>query len=208
MTARGKEALLKYVWPGRSIPFYAVLAAVLLGCFLLAYYSGSGFRSYRVDFVIETSEPVEFAVYYDIGRGYNETDRQSWEVDELGVPVTVSFCIPVRTELRNIRFDPARKHVKMVLHSITIFYDGDVFEVPLDTVEPGNDIMHSEYKEGRLVFETDPEGDDPVFALTAIRDVSVDRSRHDPFRYVLWLTAGLVVLVAGRFIHRFFFLGL
>ncbi len=208
MTTQGNKTLLRFFRPGRSFLFYASLMAVLFLSFLGAHYSESGYRSYMIEFVIQTDEPVNFDIYYDVGRGYNEVDHQSLKVEELGVPTTVSFCIPVWTELEKVRFDPAKKHVRMTLYSIRILYDEETsFQVPLDTLDPQNHIMSHDYDGHKYSFETEPDGDDPIFVLNRIRDAQVVSRWNNPLRYVLWLSAGFFLLLFGRFVHRYFFLG-
>ena len=209
MTERQKEQLLQHVWPGRSPLFYVMLVVVLLLSFLGAHYSESGYRSYLIEFVIETEEPVDFDIYYDVGRGYNEVDRQSMEVEEVGSPVPVRFCIPVWTELEKIRFDPAREHAIMTIYSITIFYDEETtFQVPLETLEPQKDIIYSAYDGGKFTFETDPEGEDPIIVLNRISDKPIGSRWKEPSRYAVWMIGGLLCLLAGRFVLRYFFSGL
>ncbi len=208
MISQGNKTLLRFFRPGRSLLFYVSLILVLVLSFLGAHYSESGYRSYMVEFVVETEETVNFAIYYDVGRGYNEVDHQSIEIGELGAPTTISFCIPVWTELEKIRFDPAKKHVEMTLHSIKILYDEDsFFQVPLDTLDPQNHIVKHDFDGEKYTFETDPEGDDPIFVLNKIRDKQIVSSRKEPLRYLLWSLAGLSLLFFARFVHRYFFLG-
>lgn len=197
----------RYVWPGWSLSFGVLLVIVLAAAYFAADYTGSGFRSYRIEFVVEADREVQFAIYYDIGRGYNEVDHQSKMIEQVGVPARVEFCIPVWTELEKIRFDPARQHVRMVIHSITIIYDEDTrHEVPLATLVPRNDILHHDYDGQRFIVETAPEGEDPIIDINGIGEPGNAFQRKEPGRYIIWMGSALLLLLAGRFLYRFFIL--
>lgn len=209
MKTTRKNIFRRYIWPGWSWSFGFLLVVVLAAALLIAHYTQTGFRSYQIEFVVEADREVEFAIYYDIGRGYNEVDHQSKMIEEVGVPTTVQFCIPVWTELEKIRFDPAKQQVEMTVYSITIIYDDATrFSVPLDSLEPQRDISRHEFDGKHFVFTTDPEGDDPIIELKKIGSPG-DASRwRDPSGYLAWVAAALGLLLLCRFVYRFFILGL
>lgn len=199
----------RYIWPGWSWTFASLLVIVLAAGILISHYTQTAFRSYQIEFVVETDREVEFAIYYDIGRGYNEVDHQSKMIEEVGVPTRLQFCIPVWTELEKIRFDPAKQQVRMTVYSITIIYDDATrFAVPLNTLEPQRDISRHEFDGKHFVFTTDPEGDDPIIELKKIGNTGGSPRWREPSSYLAWMAAGLILLFFGRFLYRFFILGL
>lgn len=198
--------MLKYVWSGKRGTFWVTLVAVVLVSGFVGHYARKDFRSYRVQFVIETDRPVLFDVYYDIGRGYNEVAHQSMKVETVDGPVTLDFCIPVWDRFKKLRFDPARKNVLMKIFSITMYYDADtVFRVPLDTLSPKQQIADHSFDGKQYIFETAVDGEDPIIELTTLGNPP-KRSR-EWLRYFLWIAGGVLVLLLGGFIHRFFFRG-
>ena len=198
--------MLKYFWSGKRVTFWLTLVAVVLVSGVIGHYAKTDFRSYRAQFVIETDSPVLFDIYYDIGRGYNEVDHQSVKVETVDQPVTLDFCIPVWDRLKKLRFDPAREHIRMKIYSITMYYDANtVFKVPLDTLSPKQEIAEHSFDGRQYQFETAVDGEDPIIELTTL-GLPPKRSL-EYLRYILWMGGGVLVLLLGGYVHRFFFLG-
>lgn len=171
------------------------------------YNSRDSFRAYQIEFQLETEQQVDFALYYDVGQGFNEFDKQTVKLDVTGEPVTVQFCIPVWGKLERLRFDPAMQYVKMILYSIAISAEGRTFNVPMDTLIPENQILQHEWDGTRYTFETVSDANDPIFKLdkfTVTPELSaLDKIMH----YGAWLFSGLLFVLLGSWIYRFFFLG-
>ena len=201
--------MLKYFWPGKSLLFYTGLI-VLIGVFaVFAKYTFIPLSSCQVDFLIKTSVPVDFSIYYDTGKGLREKDRQSKYIEESDETM-VSFCVPTYREMRGIRFDPATRPVQMEIYELKLSYsDGTVFEVPFATLKPGNQIKRHEITDTSFFFETEEDADDPTFSLTQIKEVQDSDERWSKFmHYAIWLGSAVILMAVGRFVFFFFFLGL
>ena len=200
--------MLKYFRPYGSKVFYGLLVATVFLCGVFAHFTQSSYRSYRLEFVLETDRVVDFDVYYDIGRGFNEVDHQSTTVETVGEPVTVSYCIPVWRELERLRFDPAKEYVRMKLYSITLQYDdGTSFAVPLESLAPRQQVLRHEYDGRSYNIETDPDGEDPIVDLTVIGTGPVAPPWKNPLIYLIWIGCGVAALFLGLFSFRFFIQG-
>lgn len=190
---------------------FSILAVVLLLSAILAHYSfynsRDSFRTYQIKFQLETEQQADFALYYDVGQGFNELDMQSVKLDVTGEPVTVQFCMPVWGKLERLRFDPAMHYVEMILYSITISSEGKTFNVPMDTLNPENQILQHEWDGTRYTFETVSDANDPFFMLDKFiltpELSALDKIMH----YGAWLFSGLLFVFLGSWIYRFFFLG-
>ncbi|MBM9602724.1 hypothetical protein [Desulfopila inferna] len=201
--------MLKYFWPGKSILFYTGLIVLISLFTVFAKYTFTSPSSCQIDFLINTSAPVDFSIYYDIGKGLREEDQQSKYIEETGETM-VSFCIPTYSEMRGIRFDPATRPVQMEIYELTLSYsDGTVFNVPFDALKPGNQIKRHEITEASFFFETEEDADDPTFSLTRIEErQDMNEKRSKIAHYALWICSAVILMVVGRFVYCFFFLGL
>lgn len=198
--------MLKYFWPGKPVSFLCTLVIVSGIFIVLGHFSQTEFKTCQIEFELEAEQPVSFELYYDVGRGFNEVDHQSVMIDLVNEPTKVNFCIPIINELKRVRFDPAREHAKMKIFSVTLFYGNDnAFEVPLDTVEPENDILQYTFDGEKLVFETTPDGEDPMFLLTELRSVQLGSRMKDPFHYLFWMMTGILTVLFCGFVYRYFF---
>ncbi len=202
--------MIKYFWPIKSATFFVGLFVVLAVCTIFAHYSYSNKSSCQIEFVLKTPSAVDFGIYYDIGEGLTQKDHQTKRIEKIDQKTKISFCIPVYSQLRSLRFDPGTQPLKMDIYSITLIYgDGTQLEVPFDSLRPGKQILSHEWNETVFSFETIPDANDPYFSLTKLHSGFIqDDTKTKAFHYGIWLLGGIMIMLMGRFIYLFIFLGL
>lgn len=199
---------MKRFWPIRSLTFHLGLLFLLAVCYIFGRYTYLPKTSVDVSFTITTQKTVDFAIYYDIGRGVREDDHQHKTVESDGAPTTVTFCIPVFSKLRSLRFDPASFPLQMDISEVTLSYsNGFVFKVPLESFIPNEQIDEVTVYQDKLSFTTKPDAFDPVFVFSKLGDLPPPRSISKDFYVALWMIAGLVLYLLGRTIYLYFFKG-
>lgn len=205
----------KYFYPGRSLPFYILAVSLILFSGILGHfsqigsYSGLQYRSLKVSFLLNSQQSVNFAIYYDVGRGFTEKDQQSKIIEQINEDVEISFCIPVYNRLKLLRFDPSKKYASMTIKKIVYSYDGGQnVSVPLENIQPVNQIQSHLIEDNGLSFITEAGGDDPVFIIN--KDLSpadtTDKSRV--MHYLKYFMASLIALFVCRFIYLYFIKGI
>ncbi len=200
----------KYFWPIKSFTFFLGLLCILGVFALLGHFSYTPKSSCEIEFLLKTTIPVEFGIYYDLGEGLNQEDHQSKRVETINQKTKLSFCIPVYGKLRTLRFDPATQPLKMDIYSITLYYDdGTVFKVPFESLQPGEQILSHEWDDTTLSFETKVDATDPHFYLTKLSERVIQKETMNKiFHYGGWLLCGFLMMSLGKFIYLFFFLGM
>ncbi|MCP3927743.1 MAG: hypothetical protein GY705_01425, partial [Bacteroidetes bacterium] len=112
-------------------------------------------------------------------------------------------------QLRSIRIDPAMEPIEMDIFSITLYFgNGTLFKVPLETLEPNDQVQEYSLSNGDLTFKTASGGNDPNFLLTSIKvdDVKVnlfDKITH----YGIWFLGACLLTGLVRFFVTFFISG-
>ncbi len=205
------ETKMKQFFKLNLVSFFILIVVLLVAAIVARYTmdnSRYSMRTYLVEFLLETENQADFAIYYDIGEGYNELDQQAIKLDIIGKPVKVQFCIPVFGQLKRLRFDPAMQYAKMILYSIEISSQGETFSVPLDTINPENQILKHEWDGTRYSFETIADANDSVFTLDKFDLISEISNLDKALYYGAWLLSGLLLFFCGSWMYRFFFLGM
>ncbi len=201
--------MLKQLYSFKS-PLFPAFMIILVGTFLLlARYTQYSPASCQFDVRLTTPEEVDFSIYYNIGRGLNQKDNQKKAVETINEETTVSFCIPMYSKLVGLRFDPATKPISMTISSIKLTYsNGEVYDVPFDTLTPGAQIESHSIDSGHLSFITTPDANDPTFSLTRLQqNVDDNLKMKKALHYLVWLMSAILLGFLGRFCFFYFFLG-
>ncbi len=70
----------KYFMSGGIIFYLSTFCLALLFC-IAGYYSEMQYRSLQLKFVLNSEQNATFEIYFDVGRGLTESDRQSWQIE-------------------------------------------------------------------------------------------------------------------------------
>lgn len=203
----------KYFYPGRSISFYvATICLALIFC-VIGYYSKLQYSFLQIHFLVNSQQSATFDIYYDIGRGLSEKDRQSRTIEQTNLDTEITFSIPIYHRLKLLRFDPARGFASMTIKKIEYSYDGVQTKlVSLENVKPINEIQSHSISNGVLQFTTVPEGVDPGFVIDS--DLSPPEKTFFSTKagkimyYFKYLISSIATAFFLRFIYLFFFRGL
>ncbi len=194
----------KYLLPNSIASFLFISIVIVVAC-VGTFYSHLEYRMVKLDFLVHSDRKVEFEIYYDLGRGLSQHNRQAVMIDEVNEDVTLSFCVPVHDRLNLIRFDPARTYVRMKVKKIGYsINDGAVHPIPLASIKPANDIANLDIVEGELLIETAADANDPGLYIPG-EHLSIGRAdRGGALLYGKGLLAGFVLAVFFRSIYLFF----
>jgi len=145
---------------------------------------------------LESSSPIETQLYYDTGKGFNESESLKQVVYQANVPVTLDFDIPDR-KLNGLRFDPGRSHTKIKIFEILIQNNrkGTPFAVPLDSLTAARDINSLQYDGKAIIVETTGTAQDPILHLSWIGPVP----QPSLFRALLHVAAGAAIALGMAF---------
>ena len=199
----------KLLFPIRT-PFFPLGVVVTLVFFsVFAKYTSTGKQSCEVAFSLKSPEQVNFSIYYNIGKGLNQKDTQTKLVEPVHQKTSVRFCIPVYSELLQIRFDPSTKPIEMEIHSISLRYsDGTQYDVPLESLQPGEQIADYAISNDILTFNTVENANDPVFMLSTLADSDHEGKQRNKFtHYALWSISAILLCFVLRMGYFYFFLG-
>ncbi len=153
-------------------------------------------RYCHVTITLESSEPVEAQLFYDIGKGFNENDSIRKIIYQKNAPVTLYFDIS-GPSIDGLRFDPSQFTANLKIYEIIVKYDGEKpFSVPLDSLKPVNDIKLLNYEGKALSVETTESAHDPILKLTRISS----KPHFFKFRALMFILAGAVISLAITFL--------
>jgi hypothetical protein len=169
-----------------------IMVLFLLGCLGGFFVSQSGDDLCVFTVTVESDRPVETQLFYDTGKGFNETESRRAVVYHSGQAVTLSFLLP-GDKLRRFRFDPARSAAAMCIrHAAVTCEEREPFVLSLETLIPQQGIRLLRQDGGRLCFET--EGEDPILLL---KEIGVRPRRW--VRSFLYSLGGGILALAGAF---------
>ncbi len=205
---------MKYIHFSRTPLFYMGLFCVVGISLILAHYTQSPYSGdchvYNVEITLETEQEAGLELYYNVGRKFNEKDHQETAIEAIGEKVTIQFAIPVWTMLERIRIDPVGAGLKMHLYQILVSSaDGKYsYNVSLDSINPGQQILHGHWDGISYSFETAADAHDPILMDVGIDDPYLEKKEKSYGVYVLWALAALCTTLFCNWIFRFFILGL
>ncbi len=208
------EEKLKYFHFRRTPLFYIGLLCVVSSFLIIAQYVQSPYSGdcslYNVNITLTTDQAAGFELYYDVGREFNERDKQETTIDIIGEKVNLQFTIPVWTMLEKVRLDPVGAGLKIHVYELTVSSADSAYsyDVSLDAVNPGQQIINGYWDGSSYSFETLPDANDPILMEVGIDDPHLERNEKSYLVYVLWGMAGLCITLFCNWIFRFFILGL
>ena len=176
---------------------YLLFAVFCLTGGILGYFiSQADYSCCQVTMTIESSKPVETQLFYDTGRGFNESDSIKKVIYQANVPVILDFSLSGR-EFRGIRFDPSRSPAKIKIHEIILQYQKEKpFAVPLDSLTTVKDIKSLHYDGTTLTVEMTEAAQDPILNLSRIGPAP----RLTPFKIIAWISTGAVIALGIAFL--------
>ena len=131
----------------------------------------------RLEFDLETSSPSTAQLFWDTGRGMNETEslRQDYEPHR-GLQ-TLRFPLPDKP-LRALRFDPRDGEGRLEIRGIRVVDGGQrtCAVLPLDALRPVHDIAKLHAEADTLLIETSSASTDPITQFTAAATAIVNRA--------------------------------
>ncbi len=174
---------------------------------LVGYYDQIIPRSLQLSFLVNSEHKADFEIYYDIGRGLTEKDHQTQEIDEVNSEMSLHFCLPIFSRLKLLRFDPAKGYTSMVIKEIQYGYDGQPKNViPLNSIEPINQIKSYSILDDGLHLESIPGGEDPGFVIRYDFDPLRMSLGEKIFYYFKYAIGGIVTAFVLRSLYIFFIL--
>ena len=165
------------------------LVFVLTGGILGYFISQANHPFHQVIITIESAMPLETQLFYDAGKGFNESDSIRKVIYQANALNVLDFEFS-GTNLYGLRFDPSRSPAKIKIHEIILRYQGEKpFTVPLDSLTEVQDIKSLHYNGQAVTVETTEGAQDPILYLSRIGPAP-----HAP------TVRGLFFIVAGAFI--------
>lgn len=179
----------------------SLLRAALLfvcGTLLALGLADPGKLTHRLTFRVQTEEPTRIQVFYDLGRGFNESDSAVLRLGATLTPRTLEFALPP-SEIRAVRLD--------LTDGSTVVSFGDVMIVSprgqrlmlasegFGRSENIQQIVPAPDRLSRVIPEPGAEDPSLVYALPVPHRLSV--SWADRVIGNLWFALGFGVAVAG-----------
>lgn len=121
----------------------------------------------RLEVDLLSSGPSPTQVFWDQGRGLNETDSVRTTLEGHQGLQTLRFPLP-RTKLQALRFDPRDTSGSVRIRGLRLVDAGQNTRLvlPLDALTPSQQIALCEVKENELLVETVPAATDPILRFT------------------------------------------
>lgn len=151
----------------RTSVIIAVFVALLSGYVYLSF-ERQAHLSY-LQLLIKSSVTTNAQVFYDTGNGLSEDESRIQPLQEGGTFRSVRYSLPDRP-IHLLRFDPiASGGGKVILRKAELVNSEGTVEqtLPLETLQPANDIASMQLTDEGLVIETLPSAKDPqtIFVL-------------------------------------------
>jgi len=188
----------------RSLNLPAVLACLVFAIVaVLPFEPWGGPRGSSCTFEVrvESDQSGLVQLYYDVGRGGNETDSVIQPIIA-GQPALLRFALPSGT-YRALRFDPLDRVTRMTISGARIAdgSGGTLFPFSPEQFQAANQIESLTVEGRKLVIVTAPGGYDPQLAIKLAQPFTLDR----PFwgrEMALVFAALIVCVVAGGWASR------
>ena len=174
----------------------ALLAAALFSAVVVIPFVPAA-KPHPQEFFLEArvapSVAGEMRIYYDIGRGYNETDSASCPLPKTGLPQLCRFPVPAASCL-TIRLDPLEAAGTAIFEGplrIVTARGRVLHTIALSEVRPIQQIASRREANGRLEVVTDATANDPQLV---VRFSSILRISFTLRKYIdgLWPRAPIV----------------
>ncbi len=165
-------------------------------------------RPHHIRLQMQSSVPTSIDLYYDLGHGFSEQNRQGADIDRAGEWINVDFTVPAWERLYRLRFDTAGSEAIVKLGRFEILYNGKLpFRINLGTGQPNQQIQSSYDNDGQLVLRTVADSKDPFIIFDNIGAASGTSRAARLQHTAVWLFATLLLLLLIRAGYRYFFLG-
>jgi hypothetical protein len=117
---------------------------------------------------LRIDHPLAAQLFWDVGRGMNESDsiRQKYETHT--ALQTLSFPLPA-TRLKALRFDPIDGHAQLTIRAIRVVDSAKrtLLSLPLGVLKNSQDIAALTEENETLEVQTSRNGNDPILTFTS-----------------------------------------
>lgn len=159
---------------------YLASVATLL---LLTWFGIYAFFSKQVSTVVLTLEmasstPSNCRLFFDTGRGFQESDSETVSLNSSSLSrfQTLSFEIPHRTDIKQLRFDLLSTAGTFVVRNVTgRSGSGILLQIPPEDIVPFRQIAERVQRGNEVRFSTIPGADDPGLTFSLRRPLKQSR---------------------------------
>jgi hypothetical protein len=153
-----------------------VLAIAVVSGLVSSYVSLTHHQGTYLQLMIKSSVSSDAQIFYDIGRGLNEDDSNVLPIEGGETFQTLRFLLPDRP-IHLLRFDPLTEGGRVVLQGAFLFRGrGRGESLPLETLQPTNEIASTRFTSEGLVIETVPQAHDPQTIFEAKYPILPERT--------------------------------
>ncbi len=203
-----RKMLKRYLLP--LTPRFFLLALISLGvAFIIAdYTSFDHVRPHHLKLQLQSSEPTTIDLYYDLGHGFAEYNRQSRDIDQANQTVQLDFSLPAWEILHRIRLDTNSPDAVVTLSSLDIIYHGEYpANIDLTSGQANTQLEAKSNNDGQLVLQSGNDSNDPFIVFNQIGAAPGTTKAARISRLLIWGVSVLVLLLVLRAAYRYFILG-